>query len=387
MHNPLLSGRFMAITTVNFTLFLIVAAWNFLPVFVVKVGGSEIDAGVVMGSLGITSLGSLPFLAPLMDRYGRRLFIRIGILSVGLSNCGFLLFGEYSPLIILVRLFQGLAFAACFNACATAVVDTVPRHRRAQGIGLFGISGALAMAVGPYVAETFILNWGFDSYFSLLVFFGLAGFFISLVVPESHTAATHQKVHGFFSTAIGDGHLPMMVIAAVFGAGFSALLNFFPLYAQEIRIRSGLFFFSYGTALVVVRLFLGRLADALNKDRLIFACLVAFGIILAVTARVTLLVETSLLGVLFGVTQALSYPAMMARMLDRSREHNRAVVVSLFTGSFGIGIHLSSFLWGTIASLRGLSFMFSFGSALILASALISAAVYYVHRLRTRGNA
>jgi predicted MFS family arabinose efflux permease len=238
------------------------------------------------------------------------------------------------------------------------------------------------MAVGPYVGETFILKWGFDSYFALLMGFGLVGLLPALTVSESQVAGAREKVQGFFATAVNDGHVPMMVIAAVFGGGFSAMLNFFPLYAKEIGIRSGLFFMSYGISLVVVRIFLGRLADSLNRDRLIFACLVGFGITMAATARVSLSAETSLLGILFGVTQALSYPAMMARMIDRSREHNRAVVVSLFTGSFGIGIHLSSFLWGAIANQRGLPFMFTFGSVAILGCALISVSGHFIRRCR-----
>ncbi len=385
MPNALLSGRFVAITATNFFLFLIVTTWNFLPIFVVETGGTEVDAGVLMGSMGITSLGSLPFLAPLIDRYGRKLFISIGILGVGLSNWGFLLLAEFSPLMILIRLFQGLAFAACFNACATAVVDSVPSDRRAQGIGLFGISGSLAMAVGPYVGETFILRWGFGSYFSLLIGYGLVGFLIAQTVTETRMSGSREKVQGFFSTAVTDGHVPMMVIAAVFGGGFSAMLNFFPLYAKEIGIRSGLFFVSYGISLVVVRVFLGRLADSLDRDRVILACLVGFGITMAATARVTLLGETTLLGILFGVTQALSYPAMMARMVDRAQDDNRAVVVSLFTGSFGVGIHVCSFLWGAIANMRGLPFMFSFGSVAILVSALISASGHLISRSRKIG--
>ncbi|MFH1116243.1 MAG: MFS transporter [Pseudomonadota bacterium] len=385
MPNALLTGRFLAITAVNFCLFLIVTAWNFLPVFVVGTGGSEADAGVLMGSMGITSLGSLPLLAPLIDRYGRNPFIRTGILGVGLGNCGFLLFPEYSPLMILIRLFQGLAFAACFTACATAVVDSLPPHRRAQGIGLFGISGSLAMAVGPYVAEMFILRWGFNSYFALLVCFGIVGILPALLVAESRTPLSRRRqVQGFFSMAIHEGHVSMMLMAAVFGAGFSALLTFFPLHAKQVGITSGPFFVSYGVALIGVRIFLGRLADNLNRDGVIFACLLGFAITLAAAAGVSLPRETLLMGILFGAAQALSYPAMMASMVDRSRDDNRAVVVSLFTGSFGIGIHLSSFLWGAIANLRGLSFMFSSAGVMILCAALISAATYFIRRSRER---
>jgi MFS family permease len=64
------------------------------------------------------------------------------------------------------------------------------------------------------------------------------------------------------------------------------------------------------------------------------------------------------LGLLFGILQGISYPAMMATMVDRSGEHNRAVVVGLFTGSFGVGINASLLLWGVVAELKGLRFMY-----------------------------
>lgn len=385
MPNVLLSGRFVAVTATNFCLFLIVTTWSFLPVFIVEIGGNKTDAGLVMGSMGITSLGSLPFLAPLIDRYGRKLFIIGGILGVGISNGGFLLFDEYSALMILIRLFQGIGFAACFNGCATAVVDLIPPDRRAQGIGLFGISGSLAMAVGPFVGEEVLLNWGFDSYFILLMGFGLLGFLTGLIVKESKARTSMKIVRGFFSTALHGRHLPMMFMAAVFGSGFSAMLTFFPLYAKTIGIRSGIFFVCYGISLVVVRVLLGHLADSLNRERLIGACLVGFGVTLAATAWTTLLVETAFLGVIFGMTQGLSYPAMMARMVDRSSEDNRAVVVALFTGSFGVGIHVSSLIWGAVANLKGLSFMFLFGALAIFSCALVSGAARLVLRARRHG--
>ncbi|MBM3298999.1 MAG: MFS transporter, partial [Deltaproteobacteria bacterium] len=358
MPNRLFSSRFAAVTGTNFCLFLIVTTWCFLPLFIVELGGNEVDAGIVMGAMGITSLGSLPILAPLIDRYGRKIFIAFGILAAGLSNAGFLFFSDYSALMIAVRLVQGLAFAACFNGCATAVVDALPPERRVQGIGLFGISGSLATAVGPYIGETVILNWGYNAYFSLLVGFGLVGFVPAMIVKDAPRQINAARLQGFFTTALSGGHLSMMVIAAIFGAAFSAMQTFFPLLAKSLGLQAGIFFVCYGSCLVGVRLFLGRLADEMNRERLIFFCLIVFGIALAITSQITQLYQTVIIGMLFGITQGLSYPAMMARMVDRASEHNRAIVVALFTGSFGVGIHLSAVLWGTLANWKGLPFMF-----------------------------
>ena len=189
--------------------------------------------------MGITSLGSLPFLAPLIDLHGRKLFIVAGILGVGLSNIAFLFFEHYSPMMILIRLFQGLAFAACFNGCATAVVDLIPRERRAQGIGLFGISGSLAMAIGPYLGEICIINWGFTSYFLLLLTFGLMGLVTGLLITESAGRAQLGKVQGFFSTALKGGHIPMMMIAAHLWGRILCHVDLLPAVRERDRDQIG----------------------------------------------------------------------------------------------------------------------------------------------------
>lgn len=369
MINFFISGRFLLLAATNLCLFLIVATWSFLPFFIVSLGGSNLDVGLVMGSLGITSLGALPLIAPLMDRYGRKNFILWGILVIGITNGCFLLFDKYSHLMVLVRLVQGLAFAACFNGCSTAIVDMCPPERRAQGIGLFGVSGSIAVAIGPFLGEMVLFSWGFPSYFFLLMGFGLLGFIAASLVIEPKRKLKRSRMRGFFPTAIHDGHLPMMIIAAVCGAGFAAMNTFFPLHARNLGFKAGIFFISYGCSLIVVRVLLGRLADNMNREKLIFACLIGFGLMLISTSRLGSLAQSVFLGGLFGIIQGLSYPAMMAKMLDKSTDRNRAVVVALFTGSFGVGINVSVLAWGFLANLYGLQMMFLLGGLIMFVCA------------------
>ncbi len=372
MSDILFSAPFLFICATNFCLFLVVSTWCFLPLFVVDLGGATADAGLVIGSLGVTSLGSLPFIAPLIDKYGRKFFILAGIIVVGISNACFLLFDRYSELMILVRLLQGLAFAACFNGCATSVVDLLPKDFRGRGIGLYGISGSLAVAIGPFLAEQVLLRYGFSAYFYLLVAFGMLGGFFALFITDSaRTGINRSNLPGFFPTAFSGGHLGMMTLAAVFGSGFAAMNTFFPLQAKNLHLQAGLFFSCYGASLILVRLFLGSLVDRIDRDKLIFSCLVAFGFLLIFTSQITLLSQTLFLGSFFGLCQGLSYPAMMAKMVDKSDESNRGIVVALFTGSFGVGLNVSVLAWGLVGDLKGLPFMFALGGvAMFVCSAL-----------------
>jgi MFS family permease len=379
MPSIVFDSRFLLVAATNFCLFLIVSSLSFLPVIIVEMGGDNIDVGLVMGSIGVTSLGALPFLAPLIDRYGRKIFIVGGILLMGLTNAGFLLFSEYSHLMIGVRLIQGLAFAACFNGCATAIVDLVPPDKRAQGIGLFGVSGSISVSLGPYVCESFLVNWGHSAYFCVLIAFGLIGFVAGLMVTEPALQPGQGKSNrGFFPTAAHDGHLTMMMMAVVFGSAFASIMTFFPLHATNLGLRGGVFFVSYGLSLIVIRVVLGHLVDSFSRDKLIFWCLLGFGFLLALTSQVDSVVQTVFLGALFGIVQGVSYPAMMARMVDRSTQQNRAVVVALFTGSFGVGINVSVLGWGLIANEKGLPFMFLAGGIIMFAVAAV-----YVYAVTT----
>jgi MFS family permease len=369
MPSILFNFQFLLVAATNLCLFLVVATWSFLPVVIVELGGDKVDVGLVMGSIGLTSLGSLPLVAPLIDRYGRKLFMVGGVLVIGLTNAGFLLFGSYSHLMILVRLVQGVAFAACFNGCTTAVVDLLRPEERAQGIGLFGVSGSIAVAVGPFLGEKVLVAWGREAYFLILVLFGVIGFIAALCVTDDHRGRKQTDFRGFFPTALRGGHLSMMIVAAIFGSAFAAMNTFFPLHAKSLGFQAGQFFVSYGLSLFVVRITLGSVADRVNRRRLILACMSGFGLLLLSTSQVGSMGASIFLGMLFGIVQGLSYPAMMANMVDRSNDDNRAVVVALFTGSFGVGINVSVLAWGFIANSYGLPFMFMVGGLLMFLTA------------------
>ncbi|MFH0957794.1 MAG: MFS transporter, partial [Pseudomonadota bacterium] len=361
--------------------FMIVSAWSFLSFYVTELGSDAAEVGVFMACAGVTSLASLPFIAPLIERHGRKRFMSWGMFFVGFSNLGFGLFDGYFPWLLVIRLLQGAAFAACFNACSTALVDLLPFEKRVQGIGLYGISGSLAVAVGPFLGETALIYLGFNAYFLLLTAFGIMGTALVLTFkdPPRSTTFVSSPVK-FFPTAIEGKHLAMMSLVAVFGSGFAAMNVFFPLFAKDLGMRAGIFFTSYGITLIVVRLILGSIVDRLDKGKLILACLVGFGILLIATSRLELLIHTVFLGGLFGFCQGLSYPAMMARMLDRSNSGNRAIVVSLFTGSFGVGINFSVLVWGFVAQMKGLSFMFVFGGSIILVTAILYSSLGLWHK-------
>jgi predicted MFS family arabinose efflux permease len=225
------------------------------------------------------------------------------------------------------------------------------------------------VCVGPAIGEFTLSHYGEASYFLLLTLFGVIGTILALYLREEPRPAQPQGSHGFFFTAAQDGYMSLMAVAVVFGAGFAAMSTFFPLYAKTLGLQAGVFFVCYGISLISMRLFLGKITDSMNRDKLIVGCLAGFGLMLTGTSQVDSMFQIYLLGFTFGLLQGLSYPTMMARMVDRAGAHNRGVVVALFTGSFGVGINLSTPAWGSLADSCGLSLMFLVGGIIMFAGA------------------
>jgi MFS family permease len=147
----LLSPAFVRVTLANFCFFLDFASFFLLPLHVRDLGGSERMVGYVMGTNGVAGLVSVFLLGPVLDRYGRRRFMRAGLAVMLLSTLGYLAVDRVGPLLFALRVVQGVAFAAGFNAASTLAAALAPPTRRAAALGLFGVSRPRALA--PTIGE------------------------------------------------------------------------------------------------------------------------------------------------------------------------------------------------------------------------------------------
>src|SRR5512139_1380675 len=81
----LLSPVFLRLTLANFCFFLTFASFFLLPLHVRALGGTERTVGFVMGANGVAGLVGIFALAPVLDRFDRRLFLRGGLVLMALA--------------------------------------------------------------------------------------------------------------------------------------------------------------------------------------------------------------------------------------------------------------------------------------------------------------
>ena len=115
--------NFTLATAANFFFFCNFSSFFLLPIYIKDLGGNEANIGFIMGSFGITSLGAIPFVAYLVDKYGRRRFMLFGYALMFVATLSYLFISQLSPVFYLLRFVQGVSFAFSFTAASTFVTD------------------------------------------------------------------------------------------------------------------------------------------------------------------------------------------------------------------------------------------------------------------------
>jgi MFS family permease len=154
-----------------------------LPVYVIRMGGSQSEAGLVTGALAFTALLFRPLVGWLADAWRRLPLIQIGTSCYGLAS-GFYLLAGSIPVLLLGRFVHG--FGLCFytTAANAYVADIAPLRRRAEAVGLFAAAQALGLIVGPVFGFMLIEATGFRYLFYFSGGLAFTAFFISLFMRE-----------------------------------------------------------------------------------------------------------------------------------------------------------------------------------------------------------
>ena len=367
--------------------FVLMAAANFFtvssfgcfflfPIFVMSHGGSNADIGIVMGAAALSSVLCRPWISEMIDRVGRKRSYGIGCIITSLLSLSYLMFrGElaefYLPL-LLVRLLHGVGLAICFTSGFTYIADIVPKERLNEGIGMFGVTALVGMAIGPVIAE--IIIGEFDFQFLFLVAAGMAfvGFFLHLPLGESYVGRVSGSETSFFSVLIRKKMLLIAVLAFLFGFGLAASGNFVSPFAKEQHIAFiSLYFIAYSSAAVITRFFGGRLADRVGEERIIPYALIITGsgfLVLIALGGDTILIVS---GLMSGCGHGFLFPSLNALALREAPRGIRGKINGIFTGGIDAGAFSGSIILGYIGEWGGFQTLFLIAGGALFAGFMI----------------
>ncbi len=353
-----------------------------LPLYLIQVlKAGPGFTGIILAAYTVAALLIRPATGFLIDRYGRKMFYLAGLAVFSL------IFGTYAfatslLAILFFRFFHGLLWGISTTTANTLAVDLVPPERRGEGLGYFGLSTTIPMAIGPFIGLQLVSGGNYRLMFLTAVIVSLSGLFIALSMrfPKMPVHTVRFSFRNLFEKS----SLPVSLTLLLTMISYGGVVSFVSLYARETGSgNAGLFFILYASGIFIARLGSGRIFD--RKGPLLLSvtglcCLVSGFLVLALLKN-----QAGFLGsaLILGTGVGVLVPTFQAMINNLAEPHRRGAANSTLFTALDLGIGTGMILIGYLAGKTGLSAAFLVCSLLnalaLLFFLLISMKHYQIH--------
>ena len=334
------------------------------------------DIGILMGVMTLSSVLARPWISRMVDGIGRKKSYFIGTVANMLIPLVHILFeGEissfYIPLVA-VRIVHGICIGLCFTASVTYVSDIVPKDRLNEGLGMFGVTALVAMAVGPSIAEPIIQNFGFNAFFITISILAAGAVILQFFIPETFVATiSTEKPITFFQVLKRKKVLAVAIVALFFGAGLATQGSFVSPYVEFLGLpKISVFFIAYSTAAVITRILGSKIADRVGEENILPWSFVVNAIGYLSLILITNSWQLAVAGFITGCGHGMIFPSLNALAVRDEPIEIRGKITGTFTGAMDGGMFAGSFLMGFIGDRFGFTPIFITTAAILLTCAL-----------------
>jgi len=339
-----------------------------LPLYVASLGGSTAVSGAIVGILGISALIFRFPTGVLLDRYGRRVLLIVGL---AILLVDFSLLNVFRTLLMLfcLRFLQGIGNGIQTTSTSTLAADLIPPGRLQTGLGYFSLAQVVPSAIGPLIGLSVVEHFGYRMLFVVGVVLTAAALALNLLltdrgVPGRSAASVPEKDErphdgGSLALLMRPGILlPSAVMFVVFcaAAGVTAFVAQFAVV--EGIANAGVYFVVASASTVMVRLFV---SPQLIRFRQSVVALVSLTMVCAtffLVASAQNLGVLLLAAVLYGGGQANLQPMMNTLVLEGIEPDQRGRVTAFFSASADVAYGGGALLWGIVADWCGFRSMY-----------------------------
>lgn len=325
-----------------------------LPVYLNEQFKADKDMiGLVLSGYVVATLLIRPFSGFIVDSFNRKKVLMLCFFVFFICFAGYIGAGTLLMFAI-VRTMHGIPFGAATVANSTVAIDVLPSSRRNEGIGFYGLSNNLAMAIAPSAGiYIYSATSNFGLLFWIALALALAGFFCASSVKLPRREKVKDKpalsLDHFF---LGRAWL-MAINISLFGLCWGVMSNYVAIYGQEmlgITDGTGIFFMILSGGLVAARLFGAR---ALREGHITRNCttgvlcsLVGY-VLFALSSR---LGEWSYYGaaLFVGLGNGQMYPAFLNMFVKVARHDQRGTANSSILISWDLGMGIGILMGGFI---------------------------------------
>ena len=368
--------NYCKVMVANFTLFFAFYILTpLLPLYLSEHFGATKDViGLVLSGYTITALLFRPFSGYVVDAFPRKAVLMISFGAFAIFFAGYLA-ASTLLLFTIVRTLHGGPFGALTVSNSTVAIDVLPSSRRTEGIGYYGLSNNLAMAIAPTIG---IFIYKFTQSFELLFWLALvvacAGWIVDATVRLDAKAIVKDKSKfswdRFF--LVRGWLLGLNMVA--FGFSFGVLSNYLAIYGKEvmgITGGTGTYFMLCSVGLILSRLQggkalrNGRVTHNAGEGMVISLVGYTLFVLMPTLAQCSMVnVQWSMIlgyygsALLIGLGNGHMWPAFQNMTINVAHNNQRGTANSTILISWDIGMGLGILVGGVVSELLGYSAAF-----------------------------
>ena len=219
-----------------------------------SLGAGALFMSVIGATFNTVALLSRPFVGNLADKLSRYKLSSIGALLMLIGCLGYVC--APAPWMVMVgRVIHGLGMSCCSICLSTWIAGLLPKENLGAGMGLYGATNALGMAIAPALGIVIYERVGYRPVFIIgTVLCVLTLVFVHFVSDkgEPHPQAAKKRHHGIVAPNVVPVGLIIMLFAIPYCATQSYLVNY--IAARDLSVHAGWFFPFYAIVLLVLRL-------------------------------------------------------------------------------------------------------------------------------------
>lgn len=382
MKDRLVTPGYCFILAANFLLYF--GFWLLIPVLpfylseVFNAGNSTI--GIILSCYTVAALCIRPFSGYFLDSFARKPLYLLAYFIFMTMFTGYIIAGSLT-LFILFRIIHGVSFGMVTVGGNTVVIDIMPSSRRGEGLGYYGLSNNIAMAVGP-MSGLFLHDAGmsYTTIFCCSLGSCIAGFICASLVKTPYKPPVRREPVSLDRFILLKG-IPAGISLLLLSIPYGMTTNYVAMYAKEIGIHAttGFFFTFMAVGMAISRIFSGRIVDRGKITQVISAGLyiVVFSFFLlsacvyiiewnSMACNIVFFAVALLLGIGFGIM----FPAYNTLFVNLAPNSQRGTATSTYLTSWDVGIGIGMLTGGYIAEVSTFDKAYLFGACLTIVSML-----------------
>jgi MFS family permease len=348
-----------------------------LPIYIVEMGGDKFAAGMVVGIFTISALVIRPFAGGALDVFDRKKVLYLGLFIFILTVISY----EWMYIvsfILFARMIQGIGWGVATTTYATMVSDYIPSSRRAEGMGYFGLSINIGMAIGPLIGIWLMVEYGFTMVFiiaavSILISILLSHFILYPQKPIKKSGS--EKVSIIEKKALLPAILVMMMTLAHGG-----ILSSLTLFGKETGISNvGWFFLASALSMMVSRPTAGKIADKIGQNYVLAPGALALGLGLLILSYSSNVFVLMIAAIFYGTGYGGIQPTLQAWVITRVSPDRRGAATATYFSAFDLGIGAGALWVGFIAKWLSYAIIFKISILFMVLFGLIYS-IYLLHK-------